>query len=402
MYKVKKGDPFYVELKSLEKIWFCKPDPKDEGCLINICRIVAGLTLVTFLQVGPALHIIKVARIYDGINMSEALGLLVGSLGFNLVYMKTSIYHHRCRAICKDLVDHKRFGKPRTFDVIQKRCRFLATFFLLYCPGNFNAENVEELRLRLEHIQGCLDEFNEIQNELELLRPSSADDEERDSFEKTYFEIVAEARSIAIVAYAALVWYENRNSICEKLQLETEDNLYCSLMYPLWFPIDISRPIIFTIQTVCLLIYETTFVLISHIDFLLDHLDEAFCEKDEKKRYDLLRHCVQYHIYISKMGKGICSLHEKFTGHMAVVWAGSLGCICNQLLHSGSVADKLYEIPWYMGTIKEQKCIMLMIIRAQTPITLSATPFGNYDCRFFIMIKMSLQKSKRIDKKAMQ
>nr|CAH7755231.1 unnamed protein product [Callosobruchus chinensis] len=62
--------------------------------------------------------------------------------------------------------------------------------------GNFNAENVEELRLRLEHIQGCLDEFNEIQNELELLRPSSADDEERDSFEKTYFEIVAEARSV--------------------------------------------------------------------------------------------------------------------------------------------------------------------------------------------------------------
>nr|CAH7739932.1 unnamed protein product [Callosobruchus chinensis] len=71
--------------------------------------------------------------------MSEALGLVVGSLGFNLVYIKTSIYHHRCRAICKDLVDHKRFGKPRTFDAIQKRCRLLATFFLLYCPVSENS-----------------------------------------------------------------------------------------------------------------------------------------------------------------------------------------------------------------------------------------------------------------------
>nr|CAH7755510.1 unnamed protein product [Callosobruchus chinensis] len=62
MYKVKKGDPFYVELKSLEKIWLCKPDPKDEGCLVYIFRIVAGITLLTFFQVGPTLHIIKVAR----------------------------------------------------------------------------------------------------------------------------------------------------------------------------------------------------------------------------------------------------------------------------------------------------------------------------------------------------
>nr|CAI5833845.1 unnamed protein product [Callosobruchus analis] len=116
------------------------------------------------------------------------------------------------------------------------------------------------------------------------------------------------------------------------------------------------------------------------------------------------------------MGKDICSLHETLTGHLAVIWAGSLGCICNQILQckllgallyllgylftcccfvdagqsllnkSGSIAEKLYNIPWYVGTIKEQKCIMFMITRAQIPMKLSAKPFGNYSCGFFIMI----------------
>ncbi|VEN49639.1 unnamed protein product [Callosobruchus maculatus] len=130
----------------------------------------------------------------------------------------------------------------------------------------------------------------------------------------------------------------------------------------------------------------------------------------------MLKYCIKYHMHISKMAEGICSLHETFTGHMAVIWAGCLGCVCNQMLHSkllgallyllgylftccclveagqtllnksASLADKLYDIPWYLGATKEQKCVMFMITRAQVPMKLSATPFGNYDCGFFLKI----------------
>nr|CAI5829415.1 unnamed protein product [Callosobruchus analis] len=298
MYKPKQGEPFYVGLKSLELIWMCKPYPKDERLLVYIFRMAVGLSLIIFLQVGPILHILMVASAYESISMSEALSHLVGGFGFSLVYFKMSLYHHRCSAVFKDLVDHKKFGKPRTFNDTARRCRILAVFFLMYCP-------------------------------------------------------------------------------------------------------------------VCLLIYESTFILISHIEFLLDHLDAAFCEKDQKRRIWMLKYCIQYHIHISKMSKGICSLHETFTGHMAVIWAGSLGCICNQMLHSKllaallyllgylftccclseSLADKLYNTPWYLGTIDEQKYVTFMIRRAQVPMRLPATPFGNYDFTFFIMILKLLKYS---------
>nr|CAH7739929.1 unnamed protein product [Callosobruchus chinensis] len=349
MYKPKTGDPFYVGLRSLELMWLCKPYTGNERLLVYLFRTAVGLSLIIFLQIGPILHIVMVASVYESIKMSEALSHLVGGFGFSLVYFKMSLYHHRCGAV-------------------------------------------------------------------------------------------------GVLIYGALIFYENRHGVCERLQQETDQNLFCCLFYPSWLPVNISRPVIFTIQTVismglytpggqvCLLIYESTFILISHIEFLLDHLDAAFCEKDQRKRSWMLKYCIQYHMHISKMGEGIGSLHQTFTGHMAVIWAASLGCICNQMLHSKllgallyllgylftccclveagqtllnkseSLADKLYNIPWYLGTINDQKCVMFMIRRAQVPMKLTATPFGNYDCRFFIMIIKTaysyltlLQKAKKGD-----
>nr|CAH7755509.1 unnamed protein product [Callosobruchus chinensis] len=51
---------------------------------------------------------------------------------------------------------------------------------------------------------------------------------------------------------------------------------------------------------VCLLMYESTSSLISHIEFLMDQIDAAFCEGNEKKRFWLLRYCAEYHMHISK------------------------------------------------------------------------------------------------------
>nr|CAI5829414.1 unnamed protein product [Callosobruchus analis] len=160
MYQVRKGDSFYVGLKCLEIMWMMKPDHREEGPPVYIFRMALALSLIIFFQIGPTLHIVMVA----------------------------STNHHRCNTIFKKLVDHQKFGKPRTFDAMKTRCRMLALFLLLYCP-------------------------------------------------------------VGVLVYGALISYDNRNSVCVRLQKETDQNLYCSLLYPLWFPVAISRHIIFTIQT---------------------------------------------------------------------------------------------------------------------------------------------------------
>ncbi|VEN49637.1 unnamed protein product, partial [Callosobruchus maculatus] len=133
MYKQNKGDPFYVGLKTLELMWLCKAYPGGERFLVYIFRTTMSFSLIIFLQIGPTLHILMVASVYEKINVSEALSHLVGGFGFSLVYFKMSVYYDRCAAVLKDLVDHKKFGKPRTFNATARRCRILAIFFLFYC-----------------------------------------------------------------------------------------------------------------------------------------------------------------------------------------------------------------------------------------------------------------------------
>ncbi|CAH1969054.1 unnamed protein product [Acanthoscelides obtectus] len=45
----------------------------------------------------------------------------------------------------------------------------------------------------------------------------------------------------------------------------------------------------------------------------------------------MLRFCLKYHIRTLEMAGEISSLHDKFTGHMTVIWACSLGCTGNQI-----------------------------------------------------------------------
>nr|CAH7750744.1 unnamed protein product [Callosobruchus chinensis] len=138
MYKAKKGDSFHVGLKCLEMMWMFKQDHKEEGAFVYIFRATMALVYITFLQIGPTLHIVMVASRYKSISVSDALADTVGGVGFTLVYFKVLAGRHRCSIIFKSLVDHEKFGKPKTFDAMGSRCRMLALFFLYYCPVSNN------------------------------------------------------------------------------------------------------------------------------------------------------------------------------------------------------------------------------------------------------------------------
>nr|CAI5854712.1 unnamed protein product [Callosobruchus analis] len=60
------------------------------------------------------------------------------------------------------------------------------------------AEVAEELRLRIENVKSCLDEFSEIQSEIELLAPTEGDELERDNFEESYFEVMSKAKLLCM------------------------------------------------------------------------------------------------------------------------------------------------------------------------------------------------------------
>nr|CAH7739248.1 unnamed protein product [Callosobruchus chinensis] len=135
------------------------------------------------------------------------------------------------------------------------------------------------------------------------------------------------------------------------------------------------------------MLYEEVSLLVSHMNLFSYRLENVFREKKTKKISQKLAYCAEYHSHIISMALQVDELHRKVTGHMALVWALSMGCIANQLLSmSEAIAEKLYSTPWYLGSIEEQKIVMFMIMRAQIPLTLSAQPFGNYEYALFVTV----------------
>ncbi|CAH2000976.1 unnamed protein product [Acanthoscelides obtectus] len=135
------------------------------------------------------------------------------------------------------------------------------------------------------------------------------------------------------------------------------------------------------------MLYEEVVLLVSHINFLTHGLRKVFTEREVKKRSRMLERCAEYHSHIIRIALEVNELHKNITGHMVLAWAVSIGCIINQFMSmSVSIADELYCIPWYLGTIEEQKTVMFMIMRAQIPLTLSAKPFGNYKYSLYVTV----------------
>ncbi|KAJ8980833.1 hypothetical protein NQ317_018413 [Molorchus minor] len=55
---------------------------------------------------------------------------------------------------------------------------------------------VTEINLRLSKIEGCLDEFDVVQSDLEILEPNELESNEREQFESSYYQLLSEARQL--------------------------------------------------------------------------------------------------------------------------------------------------------------------------------------------------------------
>lgn len=63
---------------------------------------------------------------------------------------------------------------------------------------NFNCENSDILQIetRLTRIEGILDSFDDIQNQIELLSEFQIQETERNSFEESYYAVIAKAKTV--------------------------------------------------------------------------------------------------------------------------------------------------------------------------------------------------------------
>jgi len=70
------------------------------------------------------------------------------------------------------------------------------TRFRNFVDSYENEPNLPQLKVRHERIVKCFDEFDEIQSEIELVQEQSDEENEREVFENSYFEVVAKAETI--------------------------------------------------------------------------------------------------------------------------------------------------------------------------------------------------------------
>nr|CAI5833844.1 unnamed protein product [Callosobruchus analis] len=332
MYEVRKDNPFYTPLKVCKYFWFFDLDiNKSHLTGSDVSKMVLLVTLFILQVILPTLHLFEVAKVYEDISSSEDIAHLIGGAGFLLICYKTMYSNHHFNKVFRDLTETERYGKPTTFDAEVKYCRLVSKAFLLYT-------------------------------------------------------------AVAPIIYTYISVYESTHGACMKHQVETTKELYCVSVFPIWLPVKVNTSVIILLQMfcawqlytpaaqVCTTIYEEIILVLSHMDHLASRLREVFHVRETKRRLRILGCCAEYHSHIVELALEVNELHMKITGHMALVWAVSMGCISNQLLSmSTAIAEKLYCTPWYLGTIEEQKMIMFMIMRAQVPVTLSAKPFGNYE-----------------------
>nr|CAH7739934.1 unnamed protein product [Callosobruchus chinensis] len=86
------------------------------------------------------------------------------------------------------------------------------------------------------------------------------------------------------------------------------------------------------------------------MDLLTSRLKSVFHVQEAEQRLRILGCCAKYHSHIVKLALEVNKLHMHITGHMALVWAVSMGCITNQLLSKCKpVGAILYLLGYFMG-----------------------------------------------------
>nr|CAH7739240.1 unnamed protein product [Callosobruchus chinensis] len=289
MYEMRKDSPFYMPLRVFKIFWFFDLDPNKSKRMTSVGKICLLVILFILDVVLPTCHLIKIAIVYEDISNSEDIADLIGSFGFCIACYKTMYNHQHFNKVLRDLIDTTRFGKPTTFDAETKKCNLFSIIFLIYT-------------------------------------------------------------NVGVTLYGLLSRIETRHGPCMRHQAETEEDLYCTAMYPIWVPFKINKTLLFLIQLstameiynpsgqLSVMLYEEVSLLVSHMNLFSYRLENVFREKKTKKISQKLAYCAEYHSHIISMALQVDELHRKVTGHMALVWALSMGCIANQLLSMVTIA----------------------------------------------------------------
>lgn len=62
--------------------------------------------------------------------------------------------------------------------------------------NNLNDAIIAQLKLRIINIEGCIEEFDRIQSELEKIDTEELNSTERESFENIYFKLMSDAKQL--------------------------------------------------------------------------------------------------------------------------------------------------------------------------------------------------------------
>ncbi|KAJ8917513.1 hypothetical protein NQ315_005562 [Exocentrus adspersus] len=224
------------------------------------------------------------------------------------------------------------------------------------------------------------------------------------------------------IVYGVMAWFNTRN--CNDTQI-------CPVNLPIWLPFGANNlvvgAVVFAMQfffvgvlvapvflTQCFIMYESTEMLICHINHLKDLFKGTFA--DELETRDKLRFCVYYHSHILNLGCRLSYLIKRTNGHMSLLAAIVCGCVANQILntkpisafmflatwmfalfafcHAGqrikdetlSVGDALWDSKWFNADARTMRDVHIILMRCQKPIYYEALPLGIIDYPFYYMI----------------
>ncbi|KAG5890283.1 hypothetical protein JTB14_031881 [Gonioctena quinquepunctata] len=226
----------------------------------------------------------------NGTDVSEGLSITLGCLG---TLSNASMFHYHLKkwtTLFNQVTDFRKFGKPANFEKVQDRGNFFCIFYVVTC-------------------------------------------------------------SFGAILYSIVTLFQ---TMCHDENLEQ----ICGTMLPIWIPFENISPIIvkliFTIQFILInavvtpaavisfFSFETTELIISHINHLKILFSDVFEDIDENIRYERLRFCIEYHIRILDMAKQLDYLVKYTMGQMSIISPLIFACLGNQIFITKPLAAGIF------------------------------------------------------------
>nr|UTN00951.1 odorant receptor [Semanotus bifasciatus] len=368
MFKVQKYSAFYSTLTAFALLGQI-PREFDGSysksfLVVRSCVRLVGSVVVC---IGPVMHYVMAIQDNIEVDISENISIAFSATGALLSCTLLSINYRKWLEFFADITNHKTFGKPSDYEDLVKRLNRLSAIYVWYC-------------------------------------------------------------ALSVPIYGATAHFDTIE--CDSAALKK--GFFCRSFTPIWLPIDASdmklRVIIFAIQmviggiivctsaVVTFLTWESTEMLISHINHLKTNFGRISGDLSESERCDLLEFCIQYHNHILRLANRLNGLIKHTSGHMSLMSAIIFAAIANQIsksksvgamlylvgyfwalffiCHAGqrirdeimSIGDAAYNSQWYATDVKTMKNIRFVIARSQIQFHYEAIPMGVLDYPLFLAI----------------